>query len=129
MNELLHDSGGLVKIEDILPLFPDFAQVDSFKDAICKSLSDYNAQIEGLKEQMADATQIADALRCTPPTQHRAFNVLQFVAILMKALDEQSLKKVWVWSNKFHLSLLVDLVGWYVPGPPMWWQAGHGSAG
>ena len=64
VNDLLRDSGGLVKIEDILPLFPDFAQVDNFKDAICKSLSDYNTQIEDLKAQMADATQIADALRC-----------------------------------------------------------------
>lgn len=69
MNELLRDSGGLVKIEDILPLFPDFAQVDTFKEAICKSLSDYNKQIEDLKEQMADATQIADALRCASPSQ------------------------------------------------------------
>lgn len=64
VNELLRDSGGLVKIEDILPLFPDFAQVDSFKEAICKSLSEYNEQIENLKTEMADATQIADALRC-----------------------------------------------------------------
>lgn len=64
VNDLLRDSGGLVKIEDILPLFPDFAQVDSFKEAICKSLSEYNEQIESLKVEMADATQIADALRC-----------------------------------------------------------------
>ena len=64
VDKLLRDSGGLVKIEDILPLFPDFAQVDSFKDAICKSLSEYNEQIETLKTEMADATQIADALRC-----------------------------------------------------------------
>ena len=39
-------------------------QVDNFKEAICKSLSDYNEQIETLKTEMADATQIADALRC-----------------------------------------------------------------
>ena len=67
VDQLLRDSGGLVKIEDILPLFPDFAQVDSFKDAICKSLSEYNEQIETLKTEMADATQIADALRCARP--------------------------------------------------------------
>lgn len=28
----------LIKIEDILPFFPDFTTIDHFKDAICSSL-------------------------------------------------------------------------------------------
>jgi hypothetical protein len=64
VNEFLTRAGGLVKIEDILPLFPDFVQIDNFKDAICASLEDYNNQIEALKGEMEDATAIADALRC-----------------------------------------------------------------
>lgn len=64
VNEFLRETGGLVKIEDILPLFPDFVQIDAFKDAICQSLEDYNQHIDQLKSEMADATRIADALRC-----------------------------------------------------------------
>ena len=45
MNQLLRQAGGVVKIEDVLPLFPDFVQIDAFKDAICQSLEDYNAQV------------------------------------------------------------------------------------
>lgn len=63
INELMREAGGLVKIEDVLPLFPDFVQIDNFKDAICQSLEDYNTQIAGLKNEMDDATRIADALR------------------------------------------------------------------
>ncbi|KAK9814445.1 hypothetical protein WJX72_006013 [[Myrmecia] bisecta] len=63
INEFLREAGGLIKIEDILPLFPDFVQIDNFKDAICQSLEDYNQQIEHLKGEMEDATRIADALR------------------------------------------------------------------
>ena len=59
----MREAGGLLKIEDILPLFPDFVQIDNFKDAICQSLEDYNTQIAGLKTEMDDATRIADALR------------------------------------------------------------------
>jgi hypothetical protein len=66
VNDFLRQAGGLVKIEDILPLFPDFVQIDNFKEAICQSLEDYNAQIERLKGEMADATRIADALRFEP---------------------------------------------------------------
>lgn len=43
------DPPGLVKIEDILPFFPDFVIIDDFKNEICQSLEDYNDKIERLK--------------------------------------------------------------------------------
>ena len=42
VNEFLRESEGVIKIEDVLPLFPDFVKIDNFKDAICQSLEDYN---------------------------------------------------------------------------------------
>ena len=63
MVEVLGEAEGRICIEDVLPLFPDFVTIDAFKAAICSSLEDYNAQIEGLKTEMADSTRIADALR------------------------------------------------------------------
>ncbi|KAI9383863.1 hypothetical protein POPTR_013G147600v4 [Populus trichocarpa] len=59
----LKETDGLLKIEDILPFFPDFALIDDFKEAICSSLEDYNNQIEQLKEEMNDATHGADNIR------------------------------------------------------------------
>ncbi|KAJ8288869.1 hypothetical protein COCON_G00015280 [Conger conger] len=40
-------SCNLLKIEDILPFFPDFVTIDHFKEAICGSLEEYNKHIEG----------------------------------------------------------------------------------
>ncbi|KAL8160474.1 hypothetical protein V2J09_002011 [Rumex salicifolius] len=59
----LKETDGLLKIEDILPFFPDFALIDDFREAICSSLEDYNRQIELLKEEMNDATRGADNIR------------------------------------------------------------------
>lgn len=59
----LKETDGLLKIEDILPFFPDFALIDDFKEAICSSLEDYNNQIEQLKQEMNDATHGADNIR------------------------------------------------------------------
>ncbi|KAF9670869.1 hypothetical protein SADUNF_Sadunf13G0114000 [Salix dunnii] len=59
----LKETDGLLKIEDILPFFPDFALIDDFKEAICSSLEDYNNQIEMLKQEMNDATHGADNIR------------------------------------------------------------------
>uniref|UniRef100_A0A6A7G726 Vacuolar protein sorting-associated protein 18 homolog n=2 Tax=Hirondellea gigas TaxID=1518452 RepID=A0A6A7G726_9CRUS len=53
----------LIKIEDILPFFPDFVTIDLFKDAICQSLNQYNKEIEQLKEEMEEASGIADEMR------------------------------------------------------------------
>lgn len=61
--EFLREADGLLKLEDILPFFPDFVTIDNFKDAICDSLERYNRNIEELRREMAEATLIADAVR------------------------------------------------------------------
>ncbi|XP_029454450.1 vacuolar protein sorting-associated protein 18 homolog [Rhinatrema bivittatum] len=56
-------SCNLLKIEDILPFFPDFVTIDHFKEAICSSLEAYNKHIEELKKEMEEATQSAKRIR------------------------------------------------------------------
>ncbi|CAC5391949.1 VPS18 [Mytilus coruscus] len=60
--EFLHECD-LLKIEDILPFFPDFVTIDHFKDAIITSLQEYNSHIETLKEEMDEATGSAEEIR------------------------------------------------------------------
>jgi len=52
----------LLKIEDILPFFPEFVTIDHFKDAICASLHEYNQHIQGLKFEMDEATKAAELI-------------------------------------------------------------------
>mmetsp|Transcript_59942 Transcript_59942/g.141174 ORF Transcript_59942/g.141174 Transcript_59942/m.141174 type:complete len:974 (+) Transcript_59942:154-3075(+) len=52
-----------LKVEDILPFFPDFALIDDFKEAICTSLEEYHEQIEELKQGMEEATRSAELIR------------------------------------------------------------------
>lgn len=53
----------LLKIEDILPFFPDFVVIDDFKDEICTALEDYSAHIDTLKAEMDEATRNAEAIK------------------------------------------------------------------
>ncbi|KAF9902355.1 hypothetical protein BX616_001970, partial [Lobosporangium transversale] len=53
----------LLKIEDILPFFPDFVLIDDFKDEICKALEEYNLHIDELKTEMDEATKSAENIR------------------------------------------------------------------
>lgn len=53
----------LLKIEDILPFFPNFVTIDHFRDAICAQLQDYNRHIHDLKGEMEEATRAAEVMR------------------------------------------------------------------
>lgn len=53
----------LLSIEDILPFFPDFTVIDTFKDDICNALENYAQKIDTLKSEMDAATQSAESIR------------------------------------------------------------------
>ncbi|KAI9750576.1 MAG: hypothetical protein M4579_006405 [Chaenotheca gracillima] len=53
----------LLKIEDLIPFFPDFVIIDDFKEEICTALEDYSRHIDSLKREMDDASQTAEHLR------------------------------------------------------------------
>lgn len=53
----------LLKIDDLLPWFPDFVIIDQFKDRIVESLETYNNQIDELKGEMEAYTSSAEKIR------------------------------------------------------------------
>ncbi|KAL5480111.1 hypothetical protein EMCRGX_G023733 [Ephydatia muelleri] len=53
------EESSLLKVEDILPLLSDDTTIDHFKDAICRSLNDYNVHIVELKTEMQGASESA----------------------------------------------------------------------
>ncbi|KAJ3096181.1 hypothetical protein HDU97_006164 [Phlyctochytrium planicorne] len=63
----------LLKIEDILPCFPDFVLIDDFKDELCMALEDFNKHIESLKIEMDEATQSAENIRTDIKELRRRF--------------------------------------------------------
>jgi hypothetical protein len=49
----------LLKIEDLIPFFPDFVVIDDFKEEICGALEDYSRNIDDLKTEMDESSQTA----------------------------------------------------------------------
>lgn len=52
-----------IKLEDVLPFFPDFVLIDNFKEQVCKTLEEYKTEIEELKQDMVESTQNANYIR------------------------------------------------------------------
>ena len=53
----------LLKIEDLIPFFPDFVVIDDFKDEICNALETYSRHIDSLKAEMDDSTATAASIK------------------------------------------------------------------
>jgi len=53
----------LLKIEEILPFFPDFVVIDDFKEEIAHALEGYSSHIEALKTEMDEATLMAESIK------------------------------------------------------------------
>lgn len=49
----------LLKIEDLIPFFPDFVVIDDFREEICEALEDYSRSIDDLKKEMDESSQTA----------------------------------------------------------------------
>ncbi|KAJ4324112.1 tethering complex subunit [Neodidymelliopsis sp. IMI 364377] len=53
----------LLRIEDLIPFFPDFVVIDDFKEEICTALEDYSRKIDELKREMDDSEETAQHIK------------------------------------------------------------------
>jgi hypothetical protein len=53
----------LLKIEDLIPFFPEFVVIDDFKEEICAALEDYSRNIDVLKKEMDESSQTATNIK------------------------------------------------------------------
>ncbi|KAE8355500.1 Pep3/Vps18/deep orange family-domain-containing protein [Aspergillus coremiiformis] len=53
----------LLRIEDLIPFFPDFVVIDDFKDEICSALEDYSRHIDALRQEMDNSAHTARQIR------------------------------------------------------------------
>ncbi|KAJ5223595.1 hypothetical protein N7468_008137 [Penicillium chermesinum] len=53
----------LLRIEDLIPFFPDFVVIDDFKDEICAALEDYSRRIDELRQEMDNSALTAGQIR------------------------------------------------------------------
>ena len=59
---LIKESDGTLKIEDLLPLLPDFTEIDLFKEDICSTLEDCSQRIDNLKSEMEELSESAEGI-------------------------------------------------------------------
>lgn len=88
---------GVLRIEDLLPLFPDFVLVDAFREEICTALDSYSQHIDTLKREMDDSSATASRIKSDVATLNKRWVLLepsQSCGICWQVLLE---RRFWVW--------------------------------
>lgn len=106
------ESTDLLKIEDILPFFPDFVVIDDFKDEICTALEGYSAHIERLKEDMDEATRSAEAIKADISDLRNRFVVVDGAEKCASCGQQLLTRQFYVFpcQHTFHADCLINEV-------------------
>ena len=74
--DLLHRCP-LLRIEDLIPFFPDFVQIDSFKAEICAALESYSKSIAALDAEMDASATTADSIKADIKALGKRFAIVE----------------------------------------------------
>lgn len=106
------ESTSLLKIEDILPFFPDFVTIDDFKEDICSALEGYSSQIASLRASMDEATASAEAIKRDIAELQNRFVVVDAAASCDSCKNALLARQFYVFpcQHAFHADCLIKEV-------------------
>ncbi|KAK4691694.1 vacuolar protein sorting-associated protein 18, partial [Lecanoromycetidae sp. Uapishka_2] len=67
----------LLRIEDLIPFFPDFVVIDDFKDEICTALESYSRSIASLEQEMDASAATAESIKSDIKQLDRRYAIVE----------------------------------------------------
>ncbi|KAE9408232.1 hypothetical protein BT96DRAFT_1013688 [Gymnopus androsaceus JB14] len=107
----------LLKIEDILPFFPDFVVIDDFKEEIAHALEGYSSHIDTLRSEMDDATRTAESIKQDIGTLRNRFVTIDAGDTCSVCGQLLLTRQFYVFPcrHDFHADCLISLAKEYLP--------------
>ncbi|KAF5374819.1 hypothetical protein D9758_000409 [Tetrapyrgos nigripes] len=107
----------LLKIEDILPFFPDFVVIDDFKEEIAHALEGYSSHIDSLKNEMEDATKTAESIKQDIASLRNRFVTIDAGETCSHCSHLLLTRQFYVFPcrHNFHADCLIGLAKEYLP--------------
>ncbi|KAJ3721541.1 Pep3/Vps18/deep orange family-domain-containing protein [Lentinula raphanica] len=107
----------LLKIEDILPFFPDFVVIDDFKEEIAHALEGYSSHIDALRTEMDEATQTAESIKQDINALRNRFVTIDAGDVCSHCSHLLLTRQFYVFPcrHNFHADCLISLIKEYLP--------------
>jgi hypothetical protein len=106
------ESTDLIKVEDILPFFPDFSVIDDFKAEICGALESYAERIDELRREMDEATASAEHIKADIAALSERFVTVEQSDRCWKCGNALLSRQFYVFpcQHMFHADCLISMV-------------------
>ncbi|TKR86898.1 hypothetical protein L596_011397 [Steinernema carpocapsae] len=75
--QLLKDSKNILKIQDLLPHFPEFTKIEHFKEPLCASLKHHSDKIKKLHAEMKESAASANEIRADMDKLKTKFSIIK----------------------------------------------------
>lgn len=107
----------LLKIEDILPFFPDFVVIDEFKEDICDALDHYSVHISKLKSEMEESNRSAELIKSDLEALSQRFVVINQSQLCQSCEGGLMSRPFYVFpcQHSFHADCLIKEVTQHMP--------------
>ena len=115
------ENADLLKIEDILPFFPDFVVIDDFKEEIAHALEGYSAKIDSLKAEMDEATKTAEVIKQDITALKNRFITIDANELCSRCRSLLLTRQFYVFPchHTFHADCLISLVSSIICESPL----------
>ncbi|QIW98584.1 hypothetical protein AMS68_004102 [Peltaster fructicola] len=102
----------LLRIEDLIPFFPDFVVIDDFKEEICAALETYSREIDSLKAQMDASAATATSIKTSISELSSRYAIVEPGERCWKCRLPLLMRQFFVFpcQHSFHTDCLGDLV-------------------
>ena len=102
----------LLRIEDLIPFFPDFVIIDDFKEEICAALEDYSRRIDELKTEMDESANTAEHIKSDIKALDERYAIVEPGERCWKCRLPLLMRQFFVFpcQHAFHADCLGDMV-------------------
>ncbi|KAM3719172.1 Vacuolar protein sorting-associated protein [Dirofilaria immitis] len=74
---LLKESDNTIKIQDLLPFFPEFTTIEYFKGPLCECLKEHSGKIKQLQLEMKNAAEMAHRIRSSMEKAKNKYHIIR----------------------------------------------------
>jgi hypothetical protein len=116
--EFLQRANGLLRIEDLIPFFPDFILIDDFKEEICAALEQYSKRIDTLKAEMDSSASTAEHIKSDIAALDQRYAIVEPGERCWKCRLPLLMRQFFVFpcQHAFHADCLGEMVMATAPG-------------
>uniref|UniRef100_A0AC34GFJ2 Uncharacterized protein n=1 Tax=Panagrolaimus sp. ES5 TaxID=591445 RepID=A0AC34GFJ2_9BILA len=75
--KLIKESGNVVNVDDLLPLFPEFTSIEALQGPLCDCLKEKSEKIQDVQKSIKEASELAESIKRDIETRQKTYRIVK----------------------------------------------------